>query len=506
MPRTREREPVAVVDIGSNSGRVVVYRLDAAGQLRLLASTRAALRLVREVARAHTLGPEAIARVLHALRDFRAIALGAGARRVAAVATAAVRDADDGALLVERARAELGIEVRLIDGREEARLGFLGALHGLPCEHGLLFDMGGGSLQLTRFRARRARRAQSLPLGALRQSQAFLKSDPPGATERRRLRRHVQAQLEAAGVAPLRDDELLIGTGGTVRNLAKIDRRARGYPITRVHGYALERRRVDQIADLLAARRQGKRDSVPGLSDERADSIVGGALGIATLMQACRARELYVSGQGVREGLAFSLASGEVPEVEAVRAASLRSLTSRFEGYSASAAERRADLAEQLGQALLARAGVELRAALGLAARLLDLGRAVDFFDRHEHAAAILLATELNGYTHRETALAAAVLRRCGDDNADVLLLRPLVREGEGAEVERAAVLLALADDIEERCAPGGEVRLRLRLDDDALRLHAPALLAWRARALDKRFERAFSRRLVVRDGGPATP
>lgn len=498
-PDATRDEPVAVVDIGSNSGRVVVYRADAARQLRLLSSTRAALRLVREVDRRHTLGAEAIERTLGALRDFHAIALGAGARRVMAVATAAVRDADDGAELIERARAEVGLEVRLLDGREEAHYGFLGALHGLPFEHGLLFDMGGGSLQLTHFRSRRPGRSVSLPLGALRLSQAFLRRDPPDAAERGHLRQHVLAQLEQAGVQRLGPDEVLIGTGGTVRNLAKLDRRQHGYPITRVHGYVLARRRVREVTALLAARRQRKREALPGLSDERGDSIVGGAEGIAALMTACAARLLHVSGQGVREGLAFSLIAGHVPPVAHVRAAAVASLVARFDGWRADAAERRARLAERLARALLPREASELHAALSLAARLLDIGRSLDFFDRHQHAADIVLATELNGYTHREIALLAAVLRRCGDDKDDARALWPLVREDEHADIERAAVVLSLADDLEERCLPGGPIELRLRLDRAVLRLRVPQLLGWRTRPLDTRFARAFSRRLDVR-------
>lgn len=501
---TTAREPVAIIDVGSNSGRVAVYRVDAAGQLRLLASTRAALRLVRDVDRRHALGPEAMARALAALRDFRAIALGAGARRLHAVATAAVRDADDGAEFLARARAELGLQVRLLDGQTEARLGFLGALHGLPFEHGWLFDMGGGSLQVTHFRARRARRSVSLPLGALRLSQAFLERDPPDDAQRQRLRRHVRTVLASAAVGRLADDEVLVGTGGTLRNLAKIDRRSRDYPIARVHGYTLTRRRVREVTELLAARQRRKREALPGLSDERADSIVGGAEGIATLMRVCGARTLHVSGQGVREGLAYSLLAGDVPAVAEVRAASIASLQARFDGWRADAAERRATLCERLARALLPREADEMRAALVLAARLLDLGRSIDFFDRHEHAADVVLATELDGYAHREIALLAGLLRRCGDEQAEATRLAPLLHEDDQPELERAAVLLALADDVEERCRPGRPVELRLRLDAAALRLDVPGLLGWRARGLDKRFLRAFGRRLVVIPGATA--
>src|SRR5207247_1382702 len=138
--------------------------------------------------------------------------------------------------------------------------GFLGAVRGLPVERGVLFDLGGGSMQVSHFRHRRLARSVSLPLGSLRLSDAFLRSDPPTAREVRRLREHAREALERAGVEPLEKGEELVGTGGTLRNLAKIDRRSRAdYPISRLHGYELGRRRVKEITGLLAERRQKKR-------------------------------------------------------------------------------------------------------------------------------------------------------------------------------------------------------------------------------------------------------
>lgn len=490
---------VAVIDIGSNSGRVVVYRRDGDGRLRLQASTRAALRLVREVDRGHLLGPDAIARTLAALRDFRALARGKGARHVLAVATAAVRDASDGPALLQRVRRELGFGLRVLDGAEEARYGFLGALHGLPIEHGVLFDLGGGSLQLTRFRARRVRACVSLPLGALRLSQAFLSLDPPTRAERRALRRHVSAHLARAGFGALAPDDVLVGTGGTLRNLAKMDRRAHGYPLPRVHGYALEAARLDALVELLAARRQKRREALPGLSEERGDSIVGGAETIATLMRVCASTQVLVSGQGVREGQAFGVLAPELPPVAVVRASALASLGARFDSWDPETAARRAGLVASLARVLLADAGAELRQAVDLAARVLDVGRALDFFDRHEHAAEIVLTSDLDGYSHRELALVAAVLRRAGDEGADPTLLRPLIADDERASIERAAVVLALADDLEERCPPGAVTHARVRRGPDVATVHLPQLLGWRERHLDARFRRAFRRRLVVR-------
>ena len=497
----RSHPPLAVIDIGSNSARVVVYAQDSAGQLRILAGTRAALGLVRDVDDGKRLSQDSIEKTLDALRDFRAIALGGGARRIVAVATAALREATNGAALLRRVRRETGIRIQIIDGQREAEYGFQGAVRGLPVERGMLFDMGGGSMQLTRFRGRHASERVSLPLGALRLSVKFLKRDPPHEQEQHRLRSHVKRKLEKAGVSRLRPGEELIGTGGTIRNLANVDRRSRNYPIGRLHGYVLTRKRVAEIAALLASRSLEQRERVPGLSDERADSIVGGALGVLTLMEAIDARWVRVAGQGVREGLAYSLFRSPLPDVAEVRAQSVASLVSRFATWNGSSAARRRSVAAQLAKGLAPRLSAEVREALDHAANLLDVGRSMDFFDRYEHVAEMVVATELNGFAHREIALVAAILFAAREEGPGPKAWSPLLHDADRDAVARAGLLLALADDIEERCPPRVPIRLAVKRARRAVSIKVPALIAWRARGLAARCERVLGFRLNVRNG-----
>ncbi|HEY7510233.1 MAG TPA: Ppx/GppA phosphatase family protein [Vicinamibacteria bacterium] len=503
MPE-RTDEPVAVIDIGSNSGRVVVYRPEPGGRFRILAGTRAALRLVREVDGTHALSAEAIERTLDALRDFKAITVGAGTGRSVAVATAALRDADNAPALLARVRDELGLEVRIISGEEEAWYGFLGAVHGLPAEHGALFDLGGGSMQVSHFQDRALLRSVSLPLGSLRLSDAFLGSDPPKPGEVRRLQTHVRETLEAAEIAPLATGESLVGTGGTVRNLAKVDRVSRAYPLTLLHGYTLSRRRVHEIATMVAARRLKHRREIPGLNDDRGDSIVGGALAVQALMDLLQAREVVVSGQGVREGVVLGGPARTLPPPGEVREASVTALASRFAVWNARTAARRAALAAALLKGLEPGGPAEMREALRHAARLLDIGRSVDFFDRHEHVADMVLATDLAGFSHRDLALLSSVLRHAGDEDTPAKRLAPLVAADDIPAIERAAVILRVADDIEERCPPGHELTLECRRGAHEVTVSVPQLVAWRPRKIGPRFERAFGRTLVVGSRGLA--
>jgi exopolyphosphatase/guanosine-5'-triphosphate,3'-diphosphate pyrophosphatase len=492
-----EADVVGVIDIGSNSGRVVVFERDTSNHLRLLAGSRASLRLVHDVDTRGALSDATMARTTEALRDFQAIAAGAGATRIIAVATAAMRDATNGPLFTERLQRELGIRIEIIGGVAEARLGFAGAVRGLTVSNGLLFDLGGGSLQITRFASRRQAEGVSLPFGALRVSEKFLESDPPTPKQIRRLRDRVRSHLAKAGVGRLAPDDRLVGTGGTLRNLAKIDGHTRRYPIHGLHGYELSVDRLRALVDRLAAIREKRRDEVDGLSAERADSIVGGAVAIHTLAEFVRAKHILVSGQGVREGIALRHFKIAVGSPEMVKDASLASLVSRFDGWRLEAASRRRHIAAELQRALEPRAARSVVAAIDHAARVLDIGRSLDVVNRHEHVADILLTTELNGFAHAELALVSAIVRRAGDRHADVLSL-----DGRDApdlkSLDRAAIIVALADEIEARCPHGARITVDCKVGR-TVTVSVPMLPSWLVKDLDKRFERAFGRPLIVR-------
>jgi exopolyphosphatase/guanosine-5'-triphosphate,3'-diphosphate pyrophosphatase len=190
-----------------------------------------------------------------------------------------------------------------------------------------------------------------------------------------------------------------------------------------------------------------------------------------------------------------------LPAPAAVREASLLALCSRFRTWDERTAARRSALVEALLRALEPGASAELREALLHAARVLDIGRSVDFFDRHEHAADMVMETELYGFSHRGLALLSAILRRAGDEDSPVRSYAPLLASEDGGSVDRSAVLLALADDIEERCPPEAAPELECESGRQEVKVAVPALAGWRPRALGDRFERAFGRKLSVTTG-----
>lgn len=494
---TASDEPVAVIDIGSNSGRMVVFRPRAGGHLDILEDARAPLRLGRSLGRGDALGEESIGRAIEALRDFRAVALGAGSTRTLAVATSAVRDASDGHVLLERARREVGIDLRVIDGDREALFGFLGAVHDLPVTDGFTMDVGGGSMELTRFGDRRPLQSWTLPLGSLRLSDRYLHADPPADREIRELRKETAKTLRRAGIPPLGADGELVGVGGTIRNLAKVDRRRMDYPLPLLHGYALRRERLDEMASMFAARPMSRRRSIPGLNPDRADSIVGGALAVVVATEELRASRVLVSSRGVREGVARGNIAAELPPARLVRSASMRTFAARFATWSPPTSDRRASIAAQLALELDPEARPEVLEMLHHAATAVDIGRAVGYYDRFEHAAVLVTAADLGGFSHADLASVTAILRLA--DGGSVGPTRGLIGKRDREAVSRAGAVLGLADDLNRRIAPGraGDVHCEWRKRE--FLVVAPVPAGWRPRGTADRFHRVFGRRLSVR-------
>ena len=321
--RVARPERVAAIDLGSNSARVVVVEVEAGGHLEVVEELRTPLRLALALGPDGRLPADAVAATIAALHEFMAVAHGAGAQRIRAVATAALRDARNADAILAPVRDQLGLAIDVIDAQAEAERSFVGAIYGLPVEHGLLVDIGGGSMEVVHFRDRAVEATWSFPFGVLRMWDRYLSDDPPGEAELRRLAADVRDDLRRAGVPALAGGDVLVGTGGSVRNLAKMDRRGRPYPIHRLHGYAIGARRLEALLAGFAGRTLDERRLLPGLNPDRADAIGAGAAVLQGVLDAAGAGEVLVAGQGIREGIIRSVALPSLPPPEEVRRASL---------------------------------------------------------------------------------------------------------------------------------------------------------------------------------------
>ena len=294
-------EVVAVVDLGSTAVRLLLARIVPDRGFRVLVQERVATRLGGGAP--GTLPRDAIEGTLRAVHRFfaRHARKGRGPR-VVAVATSAVRDARNRERLLGPLRRREGIDVQVLSARDEARLGVAACLESLPFADGIVVDLGGASLQLSRVRRRRVVSIASLPLGSVRTSRRLGRHDPPGARALQTLRTALREQLLEA-VPPARDGEVMVGLGGIVRTLASIHLRSRRGERTQRHGLRLHQADVVAIRERLEGLTRRQRRKVRGLKPERADIILAGAIVIEEVMVFGGYRTLVICTRGVRDGV-----------------------------------------------------------------------------------------------------------------------------------------------------------------------------------------------------------
>jgi exopolyphosphatase/guanosine-5'-triphosphate,3'-diphosphate pyrophosphatase len=290
--------PVAVVDIGSNSVRIVVYD----GLRRAptpVFNEKLLCGLGRGVATTGNLNEEGMVRALSALKRFRALARQIGAKEVYAVATAAAREAKNGEVFVDQAEAALGAHIDVLSGKEEARFAAMGVMAAISNADGLVGDLGGGSLELVDVNGGKIRQGITLPLGPLR----LIDMSGGSIVKARDI---IGEYLDSSPVVAGLKGRTLYAVGGTWRNLARIHMGQTRYPLHVLHQYQVAREQARSVADLVAHLSVSSLKDIRTVSRNRSDTLPYGALVLEQLLAKSRAKDVVVSIYGVREGLLYA--------------------------------------------------------------------------------------------------------------------------------------------------------------------------------------------------------
>lgn len=302
---------LAGIDIGTLTCRLLIGRVTGDGRVTEIHADRRILRLGEGVDRDRLLRPDAMARVIETLRDWRAVIKRHRAEACAAVATSAVRQARNREEFLGRVKQEVGFEVEVISGEEEARRTLLGIRSGLPSgvTSFLGLDIGGGSTEFILDRLGHAPVIRSIELGVVRLTERLLAGDPPGADYVRSARELIRKETEQVRAA-LGDlgGMTLVGTAGSITTLAAMAQQLPAYEPHRIHNYRLRLDSIQELEQEILSRTKSQRRGMPGLEAGREDVVVAGALILREVMGVLGFREVLVSDLGLREGVLLDLA------------------------------------------------------------------------------------------------------------------------------------------------------------------------------------------------------
>lgn len=459
-PAEPDARDAAVIDIGSNSVRLVVYRLE--GRAIWTAYNEKVLAgLGRDLPRTGRLSPEGVAAALPALKRFRALVDALAPEQLHVVATAAVREAEDGLAFRERVAAETGLSVRVLSGEEEARYAAEGVLAGAPGAAGVAADLGGSSLEVVSLDQGRARAGVTLPLGP------FAMGERKGGLAQR-----IDQRLSALGGGYA--GETLHAVGGAWRSLALLHMRMTDHDLHIVHQYEMAADEVALLAELLSKQSKGSLERTRGVSRRRVEALPHAALVLARLMRRLRARRVSFSAYGLREGLLHAdmdpALRAEDPLVAGCEA--LGGRRGVAEGLGRPLAAWLAPLVETLEpQFGRARDAVLLRAACALS----DIGARLHPDHRAEVAFEQVLRAPIPGQNHAERAfLAMAIHARYGGRGGgpEPGLSRRLLGETGLERARLVGLAMRFGSDIAGR-APALLASLRLSVEPGQLVVRA---------------------------------
>lgn len=305
MPEGSRR--VAVIDIGSNSTRLLVADVDG-GRVSVVERRSTVTRLGRGVDLSGRLASEAIEAACAAVAPYVATVRELGAEAIDAVATSAVRDAENGGAFVAELRERFALSARVLDGEEEARLTYLGATsETAPEVPTLVIDIGGGSTEMIVGQGREIDFHVSLQAGVVRHTERHLTSDPPTPGELEAMAADLRGLIEEATLQAPRA-EAGIAVAGTPTSLAAIELELEPYDPSRVHGHVLELRSVQRMLSTLASAPLSQRMEIRGMHADRAPTIVAGVVTLVEAMRAFDLDRITVSEHDILYGAAIALA------------------------------------------------------------------------------------------------------------------------------------------------------------------------------------------------------
>ena len=499
---------LAVIDLGSNSFRLVVFTYVPEAWWKRTDEIFESVRIGEGLEATGDLQPEPMERALETLELFAHFCRATGIDEIRPVATSAIREAGNREQFLAAARERAGLEIQVLSREEEARYGYLAAVNSTTLRDGVSLDLGGGSMQLVRVADRRAQHMQSWALGAVRMTERFLPEGKAKPKRLRNLRAHVRAELGSAPwLAEGGRDRCLVGLGGTVRNLAAAAQLDEGLPSNGVQGYLIRKEALDQMVDRLAGMSAAERGRVPGIKPVRGDLILAGAVVVQTVLDCGGFDAIQSTEAGLREGVFFErlLARTEPPLLDDVRRAAVTNVASQYRVDFAHA-RHVARLALGMWDELAASGvhpgdGLE-RELLWSAAMLHDLGTAIDYDDHHKHSRYLILNARLFGFTPRETALIGQMARYHRKGTPSLGEFAALARPGDEALLARCSAILRLAEQL-ERSRDQAVRRARVEVIDGRVELRLDAegdvsIARWAAERQRDLFQRAFDRELTV--------
>lgn len=532
---------IGIIDLGSNSARLVIVNMFADGHFMVVDELKESVRLGQDMDTDGFLKPQRVAETIKTLKMFKRLCDTQKVEKIIAVATAAVRQAKNQKSFLDEIQVVCGIKISVLSEEEEATLVYRGVINSMDIPKGLILEIGGGSTKIVNYNRRTLLNYAIIPYGALTATNLFFRDIPtlpekPSASklspeeyeekmaEYERVKKEV-AEASAAASAQVEEyfkqnfkqiewlkdvdpEARMIGVGGSFRNLYKINKMVRKYPLDVVHNYNFAVQDLNNIYDMVKVLDVSERKRIKGLSPSRADIMPAAMAIMKAFAEYVGAEEFTISGSGLREGIMFTNALPAVVDrpISDVLGYSLETLV-RYYDCNIEHVTKVVNLSVVLFRQLrvLHKFPRQYLKILKIAASLHDCGMRIKYYSHPKHSTYMILNSTIYGATHREIVVAAFVAgcHKKEDINlAEWAKYKNIVTEEDFEAVKKLGVLLRIAESLDRSMSGvvkdincdvlGDSVIMKTELAGDATLEIRDALTA------SGEFKRAFKKNLEV--------
>lgn len=449
-------ETVAVIDLGSNTARLVLARILPNGHFIIFDELKETVRLGQDMDRDGFLKPSRVAQAVKTLKMFRKLCDSYNVDKVYAFATNAVRRAKNQKSFIEEINAVCGFKIRVLSEEEEAMHIYYGVVNSMDIPKAVILDMSGSSLQLIQYSRRNILNRENLPLGTISLTDLFATDGDVVEERMQKMYDYVCEQLDKIEwLKNLEPEVQFIGVGGVFRNLARICRRLKRYPVDMIHNLNVTKEDFSTVCDMVSHVEAEKLSKIKGLSSDRADIFPAALSAISAIFSKTAFDKLIISGSGIREGFLFNHAVPTTLEkpISDILGYSAYTIMS-YCGLNVKHAEQVCNLSIQLYKQLrvLHKLPRQYVKVLRVAALLHDSGSLIKYYNKYKHTFYFILNSNLYGVTHRELVLAAFVaqgLRKNDFNMAEWAKYKDILLEEDIVAVMRLSVILRIAESLD---------------------------------------------------------
>ena len=443
---------LGIIYIGTNSIKLVLSEIDDKGYFHIIDELTSSIRLCYDLIEGEEVSDEMIDETLSTLKSLKSLCSVSGAKEIITVATEIFRLASNKEYFLNKIKTEADLDVKVLSNEEELYYNYLGVTNSIYFENSLLVSICGSVTHFVWIVNNEIKESASIPIGSVNLTYTFDLQDRINNNDLVIAKRLLDNTL--AGYPWLKEDNFdsIIVVGGTVRAMAKIDRYKKKYPFAITHNYIMNDYDIHDVYNLVKSKDLKLRRQIDGLSFDRSDIIVGGALILQKIIDLVHNTKIIVSGRGLREGVLFEYINKNYKPIEDMLDYSLNGVLENL-NMNKSHAKHVHSLATKMFEGLkpLHKLDNEYDHILKTASLLHDCGTSIDYYNHHRHSFYIILNSYINGLTHRELLLSAGIAasHRNNSYHLPMVQYSTLINKSDVDIIERLGTILKIAEGLD---------------------------------------------------------